>query len=156
MESERQTDGGPRSGLSEAAWTTLDDLRAGIAALKPADAAAETARDDLASALDDLYARREVRTADVDYRFPTLLYVVLIIAALLVIGYPTLVGISAETRNVLLLAGFGAMIGLGVYIVFDLSHPFGRPLELHPTAFQLALDRFAQIASSGAGSAAAG
>jgi Protein of unknown function (DUF4239) len=135
---------------SEAAWTTLDNLRTTVAALKPADASAETARDDVASALDDLYARRQVRTADVNYTIPSLIYAALIVAALLLIGYPTLVGMTANTRNVLLLAGFGAMIGLGVYIVFDLSHPFGQPLELHPTAFQLALDRFAQIASQGA------
>ena len=131
---------------SDAAWATLDTLRADVAAIHPADATAEKKRADLAAALDDVYAKRAIRTADVNYNMPTIIYAALIIGALLLIAYPPLVGLTANPRNVTLLAGLGAMIGLGIFIVITLSHPYSHPLGLKPTAFEQALQRFAQIA----------
>jgi hypothetical protein len=132
---------------SDAAWAALDTLRADVAALHPADAAAEKKRADLAAALDDVYAKRAIRTADVNYDMPTIIYEALIVGALLLIAYPPLVGLTANARNVTLLAGLGAMVGLGIFIVITLSHPYSHPLGLKATAFEQALRRFAQITS---------
>ena len=128
-----------------AAWATLDGLRADVAALHPASETAELERADLAAALDDVYAKRSIRSADVGSTMPTIAYAALIIGALLLIGYPPLVGLTANARNVTLLAGLGAMVGLGICIVFTLSHPYSSPMGLKSTAFQQALERFAQI-----------
>ncbi|GAA1981690.1 hypothetical protein [Catenulispora subtropica] len=130
---------------SDEANATLDGLRADVGAIRPADAAAEKKRADLAAALDDIYSKRLIRAADVNYDMPKVLYVALIIAAILLIGYPPLVGLTANGRNVVLLAGLGAMVGLGIFIVMALSHPYGEPLRIQPSAFRHALERFAQI-----------
>jgi len=130
---------------SDQAYATLDGLRADVAAIHPADAAAEKKRADLAAALDDVYAKRLIRAADVNYDMPTLIYIALIIAAVLLVGYPPLVGLTANGRNVALLAGLGAMVAIGIFIVIALSHPFSQPLRIQPTAFRHALDRFAQM-----------
>lgn len=130
---------------STTAWAELDQLRSSVAAMHPADAIAAKKLGDLAASLDDVYQKRAVRTADVNYGIPILIYVALILAALLLLAYPPLVGMTANTRNAALLAGFGAMVGLGIYIVFDLSHPYSPPASISPTAFKLALERFAQI-----------
>jgi hypothetical protein len=37
------------------------------------------------------------------------------------------------------------MMGVGIFIVVTLSHPFSHPFGLHPDAFHRALDRFTQI-----------
>ncbi|MFL6116522.1 MAG: hypothetical protein ACJ786_34970 [Catenulispora sp.] len=137
--------------ISTAAWTDLDRLRSSVAALHPADAAAEKRRSDLAAALDDVYMKRAVRAGDVNYAVPKLIYAALIAAALLLIAYPPLVGFTANARNVALLAGFGAMIGVGIYVVIELSRPYSPPLTIHPTAFKFALERFAQITGQASG-----
>jgi hypothetical protein len=130
---------------SDEAYATLDGLRADVAVIHPADAAGEKKRADVAAALDDIYSKRLIRAADVNYDMPKVLYVALIIAAILLIGYPTLVGLTANGRNVVLLAGLGAMVGLGIFIVMALSHPYGEPLRIPPSAFRHALERFTQI-----------
>jgi hypothetical protein len=136
---------------SNATWSELDQLRTTVAAMHPADAAGEKKRADLAAALDDLYSKRSIRVADANYSMPGILYAALIVAALLLLAYPPLVGMTGNVRNVTLLAGFGAMIGLGIYIVYALSHAFAQPLAISPNAYKQALDRFAQIASGKVG-----
>ena len=134
-----------RHQTSQAAWATLDGLRAHVAALHPADAAADTKRADLVAALDDLTAKRAIRAADVNYAMPAIVYAAFVVGALLLICYPPLVGLTANARNVTLLGGLGAMVGLGIFIVISLSHPYSHPVGLKPVAFHQALDRFTQI-----------
>jgi len=124
---------------------TLDSLRVAVGAIQPADAQAEQNRADVASALDDVYSKRLIRTADVNYTMPSLLYLALVIAAILLVAYPPLVGLTANGRNVILLAGLGAMVGLGILIVIALSRPYSAPLRIEPTAFRHALQQFTQI-----------
>ena len=134
-----------RRQTSVRAAATLDGLRVEVGAIHPATAADEKNRADVASALDDIYSKRLIRAADVNYDMPKLLYVALIIAAILLVGYPPLVGLTANGRNVALLAGLGAMVGLGIFIVMALSQPYGELLRIQPSAFRHALERFTQI-----------
>lgn len=124
---------------------TLDALRVEAAGIHPATAADEKARADVAAALDDVYSKRLIRAADVNYTMPSLLYVAMVIAAVLLVAYPPLVGLTANGRNVVVLSGLGAMVGLGILIVVGLSHPYSEPLRIAPTAFRHALEQFTQI-----------
>jgi hypothetical protein len=130
---------------SPQAYAALDALRARVAGIHPADATAEKHRADIAAALDDLYAKRSIRAADVSYSIPAIIYAALVLGSVLLIAYPPLVGLTANRRNVVLLGGLGAMMGVGIFIVITLSHPFSHPFGLHPEAFHRALDRFTQI-----------
>ena len=130
---------------------TLDGLRVEVGAIHPAAATAATTVDDknragVAAALDDVYSTRLISAADVNYTMPALLYFALVVAALLLIAYPPLVGLPANGRNVVVLSGLGAMVGLGILIVIGLSHPYSEPLAIAPTAFRHALEQFTQIA----------
>ncbi|MBS2535459.1 DUF4239 domain-containing protein [Catenulispora sp. NF23] len=137
-----------RQQVSTSAWTTLDGLRGFVAAIHPADDAGAKAQSDVATSLDDIYSKRSIRTADVHYTMPSIMYVALIVAALLLIAFPLLVGLTTNARNVAMLAGVGATVGLGIYIAIALAHPYSQPLEISPTAFKLALQRFGQITST--------
>jgi hypothetical protein len=134
-----------RHRISEGAAATLDGLRVEVAGIHPATAAQEKDRADVGAALDDIYSKRLIRAADVNYSMPSLLYIALVIAAVLLVAYPPLVGLTANGRNVVLLAGLGAMVGLGILIVIGLSHPYSEPLRIAPTAFRHALEQFTQI-----------
>jgi hypothetical protein len=134
-----------RHQTSSTSAATLDALRVETGAIRPATAADEKARADVAATLDDVYSKRLIRAADVNYSMPALLYVAMIIAAVLLVAYPPLVGLTANGRNVVVLSGLGAMVGLGILIVFGLSHPYSEPLRIAPTAFRHALEQFTQI-----------
>lgn len=142
------TDDWPAMGrhrTSDTAAGALDSLRVAVGAIHPATAADEKARSDVAGALDDVYAKRLILAADVNYTMPSLLYFALVIAALLLVAYPPLVGLTVNGRNVVLLSGLGAMVGLGILIVMGLSQPYSEPLSIEPTAFRHALQQFMQI-----------
>ena len=128
-----------------AAAATLDGLRVEVGAIRPADAAGEKDRAGVAAALDDVYSKRLIRAADVNYTVPSLLYLALVIAAAFLVAYPPLVGLTANGRNVGLLSGLGAMVALGILIVIGLSQPYSQPLSIAPTAFRHALEQFSQI-----------
>ncbi|WP_194895020.1 DUF4239 domain-containing protein [Catenulispora pinisilvae] len=134
-----------RHQTSDTAAATLDALRVEVGAVKPATAADEQDRADVSAALDDLYSKRLIRAADVNYSMPSLLYLALVIAAVLLVAYPPLVGLTANLRNTVVLSGLGAMVGLGILIVIGLSHPYSEPLSIAPTAFRHALQQFTQI-----------
>jgi hypothetical protein len=134
-----------RHQTSDTAAGTLDGLRVAAGAIHPAAAAEEKARSDVAAALDDVYAKRLIRAADVTYTMPSLLYLAMVLAALLLVAYPPLVGLTVNGRNVVVLSGLGAMVGLGILIVIGLSQPYSEPLSIEPTAFRHALRQFSQI-----------
>jgi hypothetical protein len=134
-----------RRQTADSSAATLDGLRVEIGAIHPATAADEKDRADVAAALDDIYSKRLIRTADVNYSMPSLLYFALVVAAVLLVAYPPMVGLTANGRNVVVLAGLGAMVGLGILIVIGLSHPYSEPLRIAPTAFRHALQQFTQI-----------
>jgi hypothetical protein len=142
------TDDWPATGHRQTSATTaatLDGLRVEVGAIHSATAADEKDRADVAAALDDIYAKRLIRAADVNYSMPSLLYIAMVIAAILLVAYPPLVGLTANGRNVALLSGLGAMVGLGILIVVGLSQPYSEPLSIEPTAFRHALQQFTQI-----------
>jgi hypothetical protein len=134
-----------RRQTSATAAATLDGLRVAVGAIHPATAADEKDRADVAAALDDIYSKRLIRAADVNYSVPSLLYLALVIAAVLLVAYPPLVGLTVNGRNVILLSGLGAMVALGILIVIGLSEPYSEPLSIEPTAFRHALEQFTQI-----------
>lgn len=134
-----------RHQTSDTAAAALDGLRVAVGAIRPATAADEKDRADVAAALDDVYSKRLIRAADVNYSMPSLLYIAMVIAAILLVAYPPLVGLTANGRNVIVLSGLGAMVGLGILIVIGLSQPYSEPLSIEPTAFRHALQQFTQI-----------
>ncbi|MEY9934228.1 hypothetical protein ABH926_008892 [Catenulispora sp. GP43] len=134
-----------RHQTSDTSAAALDGLRIEVGAIHPATAADEKDRADVAAALDDVYSKRLIRAADVNYSMPSLLYIAMVIAAILLVAYPPLVGLTANGRNVIVLSGLGAMVGLGILIVIGLSQPYSEPLSIEPTAFRHALQQFTQI-----------
>jgi hypothetical protein len=134
-----------RHQTSGPAAATLEGLRVEVGAVHPATSADEKDRADVAGALDDIYSKRLIRAADVNYSMPSLLYFALVVAAVLLVAYPPLVGLTANLRNTMVLSGLGAMVGLGILIVVGLSHPYSEPLSIAPTAFRHALQQFTQI-----------
>jgi hypothetical protein len=132
-----------RHRASPEAWRRLDAVQGALSAV-PADRRGE-AYDATTAALDDVYIKRYARLADLDAVSPPVLFGALIVAGLLVLVYPPVVGMTANSRNVAVLGFAGAIVGFGVVLVFLLRDPFTAPLNVGPSAFQAALERYAQM-----------
>ncbi|WP_436776701.1 hypothetical protein [Yinghuangia sp. YIM S09857] len=128
---------------SPTSWQQLDAVQSALAAV-PAERR-EAAYDATSAALDEVYVKRYARLADLDSVSPPILFAVMIAAGLLVLVYPPLVGMTANVRNIAVLGLAGAVVGFGVLLVFQLRDPFTAPLNVGPSAFQAALDRYAQL-----------
>lgn len=128
---------------SATSWRQLDAVQSGLAAV-PADRR-NAAYDATSAAVDEVYVKRYARLADLDAVSPPILLAAMIAAGLLVLIYPPLVGMTANVRNVAVLGLAGAIVGFGVLLVFQLRDPFTAPLNVGPSAFQAALDRYAQL-----------
>ncbi|MCF2530919.1 bestrophin-like domain [Yinghuangia soli] len=128
---------------SPAAWRQLDAVQSTLNAV-PADRRAE-AYDATVASLDEVYVKRYARLADLDSVSPPVLFAAMIAAGLLVLIYPPLVGMTANPRNVAVLGFAGAIVGFGILLVWQLRDPFTAPLNVGPSAFQAALERYAQL-----------
>lgn len=132
-----------RHRASPEAWRDLDAVQGALTAVPP-DRRGD-AYDATSAALDDVYVKRYARLADLDAVSPPVLFGALVAAGLLVLAYPPLVGMTANSRNVAVLGFAGAIVGFGVVLVFLLRDPFTAPLNVGPSAFQEALARYAQL-----------
>ncbi|MDI2127212.1 DUF4239 domain-containing protein [Yinghuangia seranimata] len=128
---------------SSAAWRQLDGVQAALGAV-PEDRRG-SAYDATSAAVDDVYVKRYARLADLDAVSPRVLLAAMITAGILVVVYPCLVGMTANPRNVALLAFAGAIVGFGILLVFQLRDPFTAPLNVGPSAFRDALERYSQL-----------
>ncbi|WP_436789945.1 hypothetical protein [Yinghuangia sp. YIM S10712] len=128
---------------SPAAWRQLDAVQGALDAV-PQDHRA-TAFDATAAAVDEVYIKRYARLADLDAVSPPVLFAAMIVAGVLVLVYPPLVGMTADRRNIALLGFAGAVVGFGILLVFQMRDPFTAPLNIGPSAFQAALARYGQL-----------
>lgn len=128
---------------SPEAWRELDAAQGALQAI-PEDRRA-AAFDATSASLDEVYVKRYARLADLDAVSPSIMVVAMVVAGILVLVYPPLVGMTANPRNVALLGFAGAIVGFGIVLVLQLRDPFTAPLNVTPSAFQAAMERYAQL-----------
>lgn len=121
--------------LSPEGWSRLDRLRAQIVGLRTTDDRARDARNDVLGFVRNLSAARYQRAADVRTKPPTGLFVLTILSGLAVIVFPLLVGDRVWGKAAVPLLVMAAMLGMGVYLAFNISHAFSGGLAVKPDAF---------------------
>ncbi len=127
------------------AWSALDRARAGASSVTPADSGQAQARATTLSYLDDLYSKRSQRMADIHSGLPPLVLGGMVAAAILIVLVPMLIGLTAGSRNMILVAFFGAAAAFAVALALQLDGPFEGAIKVYPTAYQQAQQRFEQI-----------
>lgn len=131
--------------VSPTGWERIDGLRARVAAYRPADKDAQNARDDVTDDLRDVYAARRQRASDAGSGLPAGVLVFTVLTGALMIVYPLLAGARPRGLPVVTLFLSAALLGIALYLAFDIDHAFSGALGVDPGAFTTAIREYARI-----------
>ncbi|MCO6007065.1 DUF4239 domain-containing protein [Actinoallomurus purpureus] len=134
--------------LSEEGWARLDTLRAQVTGLHVSGTAAEAARSTLLDRIRDMSAARGQRAVDAKATPPKGLLALTVVGAVLTCAFPFLAGARPRGTALIPAAAMTAMLTIGVYVTFDISHVFSGALRVKPDAFTAAQQEFPRIPES--------
>jgi hypothetical protein len=128
--------------------TRLNALRAKVLAMPVADDDEKDARDAVIAQIQSLTTARGQRAMDARTRPPAGLLWMTVLTGLVVLVFPFLAGARPRSRTLLPLGVMAALLGVGVFLAFDISHVFTGALRVKPDAYAAARHEFQQIPES--------
>ncbi|GAA4632356.1 hypothetical protein GCM10023196_065480 [Actinoallomurus vinaceus] len=134
--------------LSQEGWARLDALRAQVTNLRVSGTAAETARSTFLDRIRDMSSARGQRAVDAKSQPPQGLMALTVVTAILVCAFPFLAGARPRGMALIPAAAMAAMLTVGIYVAFDISHVFRGALRVKPDAFTAAQQEFPRIPES--------
>jgi len=133
------------SSLNPEGWSRLDALRSQVSGLRASNDHEAEARAAVLDQFRDLSGARRQRGADAKAAPPAGLLTLTVITGLIVIIFPFLAGARPQGMTVVPLTAMAALLGLGIYLAFNISHVFSGALAVSPDAFLSALQEFQLI-----------
>jgi hypothetical protein len=127
---------------SPKAYELLDEMRASVESLDPADAAQTVLYDNLLQRLHELGDARRARLLQAQEGLPAILWAVLLVGGVITVGFTYLFGLRSTTVHVLMVAALALVIGLVLFTVAALDYPFRGDVRIGPEAFVKALGSF--------------
>jgi hypothetical protein len=137
-----------RGHLTEQGWTELDALRTKVANLPVANDDQKDDRTAVLTQIQSLETARGQRAMDAKARPPAGLLWMTILTGLVVLVFPLLAGARPKGMTVVPLGVMAALLGVGVYLAWDISHVFSGALRVKPDAFATAQQEFQHIPAS--------
>ncbi|GAA0389163.1 hypothetical protein GCM10009530_45330 [Microbispora corallina] len=131
--------------LSTEGTTRLESMRTRVAALQPAGDDAREARSAVLDRMADLFSARRQRAADARTSPPPGVLLLTIVTGVVVVLYPFIAGARPRGAALLPMTLMAGLLAIGVYLAFDIAHPFSGGLAVRPDAFVNALDEFQRI-----------
>lgn len=98
--------------------------------------------------LKTLASQRNTRLLDSAPRIPGLLWGSLIFGGVLLIGLMGLARLQDRRVHMVMSSAVAVLLGLLLFLVFWLDHPFGRQLGVTPASFKYTLEVFDQVDNS--------
>ena len=132
-----------RGGSSPRAWELMDEIRLTIQNMNPDTEAEQVLYDQGLERVYDLADARRDRLLDAREGIPPILWVVLVVGAIVTVGFTYLFGLDDTTTHILMVALLALIIGLILFTIGSLEYPFSGNVRLGPDAFELVLKRFA-------------
>jgi hypothetical protein len=137
-----------RGRLTEEGWSRLDALRVKVLALPVAN---DDQKDDRTAVLEQIQAletARGQRAMDAKARPPAGLLYMTILTGIVVAVFPMLAGARPRGMTLVPLGLMAALLGVGVYLAFDISRVFTGALHVKPDAYTAAQQEFQRIPES--------
>src|ERR687894_2112422 len=118
-------------------WVLVDDIRATLQGFEPGTPAEEALYAEGLDQVEELASARRMRLVEAEEGLPAVLWVVLIFAGAAAISFTYLFGLEGTWAHRLMVAGLAAGIGLVVFTIGGMGHPFSRGASIRPGGFQL-------------------
>jgi hypothetical protein len=131
-----QTQGTP------AGWTLIDDIRANLQDFQPHTKAEEQLYAEGLDQVQRLADARRMRLVAAEEGIPGVLWAVLIFGGVAAIGFTYLFGMENTWAHRLMVVTLAAVIGLVLFTIGALEHPFSGGARIGTGAFELILERF--------------
>jgi hypothetical protein len=125
-----------------AGWTLIDDIRQDIQNFEPRTKGEEQLYAEGLDQVDTLSDARRMRLVAAEEGVPGVLWAVLIFAGIAAIGFTYLFGLENTWAHRLMVLTLAAVIGLVLFTIGALEHPFSGGARIGTGAFELVLERF--------------
>src|ERR687890_1441981 len=131
-----------RSQETSRAWVLIDDIRATVQGYEPRTAAGQQLYAEGLDQVQRLADARRMRLVQAEEGLPTVLWVVLVAAGILVVGFAYLFGMENSGAQALMVVALAGVIELVLFNIAAMEHPFSGGARVGPEAFELVLNRF--------------
>ena len=123
-------------------WTIIDDIRASLQDYEPRTKAEEQLYAKGLDQIEELNDARRLRLVAAEEGIPGVLWSVLIFGGITAIGFTYLFGMENTWAHRLMVVTLAAVIGLVLFTIGALEHPFSGGARIGTGAFELILQRF--------------
>jgi hypothetical protein len=123
-------------------WVIIDDIRATLQGFEPDTPGEEALYAEGLDQVEEMASARRMRLVEAEEGLPTVLWVVLVFAGAAAIGFTYLYGLESTWAHRLMVAALAAVIGLVLYTIGAMEHPFSGGASIGTGAFDLVLERF--------------
>jgi hypothetical protein len=123
-------------------WTIIDDIRASLQDYEPRTRAEEQLYAAGLDQIEELNDARRMRLVAAEEGIPGVLWSVLIFGGIAAIGFTYLFGMENTWAHRLMVVILAAVIGLVLFTIGSMEHPFSGGARIGTGAFDLILERF--------------
>jgi hypothetical protein len=125
-----------------AGWTLIDDIRASIQDFQPRTPADEQLYAEGLDQVQRLADARRMRLVAAEEGVPAVLWSVLIFGGMAAVGFTYLFGLENTWAHRLMVLTLASVIGLVLFTIGAMEHPFSGGARIGTGAFELVLERF--------------
>jgi len=125
-----------------AGWTIIDDIRENLQNVEPRNAADEQLYAEGLDQVQRLADARRMRLVAAEEGVPGVLWAVLVFGGIAVVSFTYLFGLESTWAHRLMVIILAAVIGLVLFTVGAMEHPFSGGARIGTGAFELVLERF--------------
>jgi uncharacterized integral membrane protein len=134
---------------SPTGWVLIDNLRATLQEIEPNEPAQEALYAEGLDQIEELADARRMRLVAAHEGMPAVLWVVLIMAGVAAVGFTYLFGLENTWAHRLMVVALAGVIGLVLFTIGAIEHPFSGGARIGTGAFELILERFETSKLSG-------
>ena len=127
---------------TQTGWTLIDDIRASVHGFEPHTRAEEQLYAEGLDQVANLGDARRSRLIASEEGVPGILWSVLIFGGIAAVGFTYLFGLESTWAHRLMVVTLAAVIGLVLFTIGALGHPFSGGARIGTGAFELILERF--------------
>jgi hypothetical protein len=120
----------------------LADIRSKVAAVTPVGPEAAIVQETVLEEVQGLLSARRQRGADAATTPPSVILVLTLLSGLAVLLFPFAAGARPRGASLAPMVVMAVMLGVAIFLTFDIIHPFDGSLKVEPDAFRAALVEF--------------